>query len=114
MFSSNLHRVQEALNAAARHGRKVALCGRSMVGNVATALDVGCMRLPSPDILIPVEEVETRPGREVAVLTTGSQGEPRSALALMALGEHKSIRIRAGDIAVLSSKFIPGNERAIA
>lgn len=114
MFSSNLHRVQEALNAAARHGRKVALCGRSMVGNVATALDVGCMRLPSPDILIPVEEAETRPGREVAVLTTGSQGEPRSALALMALGEHKSIRIRGGDTAVLSSKFIPGNERAIA
>ncbi len=114
MFSSNLHRIQEALNAAARHGRKVALCGRSMVGNVATALDLGYMHLPSPDLLIPADEAETRPGREVAVLTTGSQGEPRSALALMALGEHKSIRIRAGDTAVLSSKFIPGNERAIA
>ena len=114
MFSSNLHRIQEALNAAARHGRKVALCGRSMVGNVATAIELGCMRLPDPDILVPAESAETLPGKEVAVLTTGSQGEPRSALSLMALGEHKSIRIRAGDTAVLSSKFIPGNERAIA
>ncbi|GAB4363446.1 MAG: ribonuclease J [Deltaproteobacteria bacterium] len=114
MFSSNLHRIREALNAAARHGRKVALCGRSMIGNVATAIDLECVRLPSPDLLIPVDEAESRPGREVAVLTTGSQGEPRSALALMALGEHKTIRIRPGDTVILSSKFIPGNERAIA
>ena len=114
MFSSNIHRIQEAINAAARHGRRVALCGRSMVGNVATALELGYMSLPHPDILMPVEETETLPGRDVAVLTTGSQGEPRSALTLMALGEHKHVRIREGDTAVLSSKFIPGNERAIA
>ncbi len=113
MFSSNIHRIQEAINAAARNGRRVTLCGRSMVGNVRTALELGYMRLPHPDILFPVEEVETLDGREVAVLTTGSQGEPRSALTLMALGEHKHIRIREGDTAVLSSKFIPGNERAI-
>jgi ribonuclease J len=114
MFSSNIHRIQGVLTAAARHGRRVALCGRSMVRNVATALELGCMKLPRPDILLPLEEAETLPGRSVVVLTTGSQGEPRSALTLMALGEHKHIRVREGDTAVLSSKFIPGNERAIA
>jgi ribonuclease J len=114
MFSSNIHRIQGVLSAAARHGRRVALCGRSMVRNVATALELGCMKLPRPDILLPLEESETLPGRSVVVLTTGSQGEPRSALTLMALGEHKHIRVREGDTAVLSSKFIPGNERAIA
>jgi ribonuclease J len=114
MFSSNIHRIQGVLSAAACHGRRVALCGRSMVRNVATALELGCMKLPRPDILLPLEEAETLPGRSVVVLTTGSQGEPRSALTLMALGEHKHIRVREGDTAVLSSKFIPGNERAIA
>jgi ribonuclease J len=114
MFSSNIHRIQGVLTAAAHHGRRVALCGRSMVRNVATALDLGCMKLPRPDILLPVEDAETLPDRSVVVLTTGSQGEPRSALTLMALGEHKHVRVRQGDTAVLSSKFIPGNERAIA
>jgi ribonuclease J len=114
MFSSNIHRIQEAINAAYRQGRRVALCGKSMVGNVATALDLGYMKLPHPNILLPVEDTGALPGREIAVLTTGSQGEPRSALTLMALGEHKHIRIREGDTVVLSSKFIPGNERAIA
>jgi ribonuclease J len=103
MFSSNIHRIQEAINAAARDNRKVALCGRSMIGNVETALELGYMSLPHPNILVPVEETETLPGREVVVLTTGSQGEPRSALTLMALGEHKYVRIREGDTAVLSS-----------
>ncbi len=114
MFSSNLYRVQEALKAAARCGRKVALCGKSMVRNVETAIDLGYLVLPRPDILIPVEEAAVLPEREVAVVTTGTQGEPRSALTLMALGEHKHIKVRPGDTAVLSSKFIPGNERAIA
>ena len=114
MFSSNLHRIQEAIKAAARCGRRVALCGKSMVRNVATAADLGYLAFPSPDILIPVEEAATLPDRAVAVLTTGSQGEPRSALMLMALGEHKHLKVRPGDTVVLSSKFIPGNERAIA
>ncbi len=114
MFSSNIHRIQAVLDTAAWHGRRVALVGRSMVGNVATALELGCMKLPRPDILLPVEDAEGLPPAQVAVLTTGSQGEPLSALTLMALGEHKYIKIREGDTAVLSSKFIPGNERAIA
>ena len=114
MFSSNLYRVQEALKAAARCGRKVALCGKSMVRNVETAIDLGYLVLPRPDILIPVEDAAVLPDRQVAVVTTGTQGEPRSALTLMALGEHKHIKVRPGDTAVLSSKFIPGNERAIA
>jgi ribonuclease J len=114
MFSSNIHRIQEALRAAARSGRRVALCGKSMVRNIGTAIELGHMVLPHPGILIPVEETAALPDRTVAVLTTGSQGEPRSALTLMALGEHKHVKIREGDTAVLSSKFIPGNERAIA
>jgi len=113
MFSSNVHRMQAVLDAAARTGRRVALCGRSMVRNLHTALDLGYMKLPHPEILVPVERVEEMAPRTVAVLTTGSQGEPRSALTLMALGEYKNVRIRPGDTAVLSSKFIPGNERAI-
>ena len=114
MFSSNLHRIQEAFHAAARCGRRVALCGKSMVRNVGTAIELGYLDLPEQDILLPLEEAAFLPDRSVAVLTTGSQGEPRSALTLMALGEHKHIRIREGDTAVLSSKFIPGNERSIA
>ncbi len=114
MFSSNLYRVQEALKAAGRCGRRVALCGKSMIRNVETAIDLGCLSLPFPGILIPVEDASTLPDREVVVVTTGSQGEPRSALTLMALGGHKHIKVRPGDTAVLSSKFIPGNERAIA
>ncbi len=114
MFSSNIHRIQAVLDTAARYGRRVALVGRSMVGNTATALELGCMTLPAPDILLPVEDAEKLPPAQVAVLTTGSQGEPLSALTLMALGEHKYVKIREGDTAVLSSKFIPGNERAIA
>lgn len=114
MFSSNIHRIQALLEAAARHGRRVALCGRSMVGNIETALELGYMALPRPDILVPVEEVEERDPASTVVLTTGSQGEPLSALTLMALGEYKHVKVRPGDTAVLSSKFIPGNERAIA
>ena len=114
MFSSNIHRIREALRAAAGCGRRVALCGKSMVRNVGTAIELGYMSLPHPGILVPVEETVGMPDRSVAVLTTGSQGEPRSALTLMALGEHKHVKIREGDTAVLSSKFIPGNERAIA
>jgi ribonuclease J len=85
-----------------------------MVRNVETAIELGYLSLPRPDILIPIEEAASLPDREVAVVTTGTQGEPRSALTLMALGEHKHIKVRRGDTAVLSSKFIPGNERAIA
>ena len=114
MFSSNLLRVQEALKAASRCGRRVALSGKSMIRNVETAIDLGNLVLPRPDILIPIEDAVLLPDRKMAVVTTGTQGEPRSALTLMALGEHKYIKIQPGDTAVLSSKFIPGNERAIA
>ncbi|MCL1925520.1 MAG: ribonuclease J [Syntrophorhabdaceae bacterium] len=114
MFSSNLHRVREALKAAARCGRRVALSGKSMIRNVETAIDLGYLVLPQPNILAPIEDAALLPDRRVVVVTTGTQGESRSALSLMALGEHKYIKVRPGDTVVLSSKFIPGNERAIA
>jgi ribonuclease J len=113
MFSSNIHRMQQLLNAAHANGRKVALCGRSMIRNLNTALDLGYMKLPHPDVLTTIERLAEQPPGRVVVLTTGSQGEPNSALTLMALGEHRHFKIRPGDTAVLSSKFIPGNERAI-
>jgi ribonuclease J len=113
MFSSNVHRMQAVLEAAARTGRRVALCGRSMVRNLQTSLELGYVRFPHPEILVPVERVEEMAPRTVALLTTGSQGEPRSALTRIALGEYKHVKVREGDTAVLSSKFIPGNERAI-
>ncbi|MCL2102835.1 MAG: ribonuclease J [Syntrophorhabdaceae bacterium] len=113
MFSSNLYRVQEALSAANRSGRQVALSGKSMIRNVETAVDLGYLVLPRPDILISIDEAALLPDREVAIVTTGTQGELRSALSLMALGEHKYIKVRPGDTVVLSSRFIPGNERAI-
>ncbi|HEY3489605.1 MAG TPA: ribonuclease J [Candidatus Deferrimicrobiaceae bacterium] len=113
MFSSNIHRVQQVLNAAWRNGRKVALSGRSMVRNVNTAQELGYMKLPHPEVLTSMDRLSELPDNRVVVLTTGSQGEPRSALTLMALGEHKYIKVKPGDTAVLSSKFIPGNERTI-
>jgi len=97
----------EAIKAADRCGRRVALCGKSMVRNVATAIDLGYLSLPSPDILIPVEEAVSMPDRAVAVLTTGSQGEPRSALTLMALGEHKHLKVRAVFIPVHRDELLP-------
>ncbi len=113
MFSSNIHRVQQVLNAAFTNGRKVAVCGRSMIRNINTAQELGYMKLPHPEVLIGIERVADLPDSHVVVLTTGSQGEPRSALTQMALGDHKHIKVRDGDTVVLSSKFIPGNERTI-
>jgi ribonuclease J len=113
MFSSNIHRVQAVIDAAFRNGRKVALSGRSMVRNINTAQELGYMKLPHPEVLTSMDRLADLPDGHVVVLTTGSQGEPRSALTLMALGEHKYIKIKPGDTAVLSSKFIPGNERTI-
>ena len=112
MFGSNIHRVQSVVRAATAHGRKVALLGRSMQTNVRLALDLGYVRCP-PDSFVDPEAAGHFAPHELVVLCTGAQGEPRSALSRLALGEHPIVRLEAGDLVVLSSRVIPGNDRAI-
>ncbi|MDQ3761761.1 MAG: ribonuclease J [Actinomycetota bacterium] len=111
-FASHVHRVQQVLDVAAAHLRKVALVGRSMVRNMGVAVDLGLLRVP-PGLLIDLEEALAMPEHRVLFVSTGSQGEPLSALSRMARGEHRQIRIRSGDTVVLASSLIPGNETSV-
>jgi ribonuclease J len=112
-FSSNIHRVQQVVEAAARSGRKVLLNGRSMIANVRIARELGYLRIPD-EILIDLKELPRIPKEEVCMITTGSQGEPMSALTRIAMDDHKQIRLERGDTVILSSRFIPGNEKTIS
>jgi ribonuclease J len=100
------------LTLAAARGRHVALLGRSMEKNVAIAAELGYLTLP-PGLLRPLEELVTLPPDRQVILSTGSQGEPNSALALMAAGEHKYVQVARGDLVVISARVIPGNERTV-
>ena len=111
-FASHIHRIQQVLTQAARFGRRVALLGRSMERNVAIAAELGHLRVPD-ELLLPLEELVALPAARQLILSTGSQGEPNSALALMAAGEHKYAQIATGDLVVISARVIPGNERTI-
>ncbi|MCK4911113.1 MAG: ribonuclease J, partial [Thermodesulfovibrionales bacterium] len=111
-FSSNIHRLQQAIDVAYKFGRKVIICGRSIVRNTEIAIDLGYLRVP-PDTLMEMNQIGDLADEEVVLLTTGSQGEPMSVLSRIAIGEHKHIKIREGDTVVLSAKAIPGNERTI-
>ena len=111
-FASNIHRVQQVIDAAAALGRKVALVGRSMRKNVGIGRSLGHIEVPD-GILIQPQEVEDWPDHKVVVLSTGSQGEPLSALRRMAHNDHRQIRLREGDTVVFSATPIPGNERAV-
>jgi ribonuclease J len=111
-FASNVHRIQQVADAARALGRRLALLGRSMESNVRLAMDLGYLRVAGWQ-LCPLAEARDLPPRELCVLTTGTQGEPRSALARLARGEHPDLTLSAGDLVVLSSRFIPGNEVAI-
>jgi ribonuclease J len=112
-FASNVHRIQQILSTAARHDRKVALAGRSMVDTVAIAMELGALEAPR-GTLIPLEQVRGLSDRHVTILTTGSQGEPLSALTRMAMGQHRTVQIKAGDTVILSASPIPGNEGMVA
>lgn len=112
LFASNILRVKHVLALAERLGRKVALYGRSMIRNVGIAQDLGYLSTPS-DLLIPVEDTNRLPDSKVLIITTGAQGEPRSGLNQMATNPDAPVRIKAGDLAVLSSRAIPGNERSV-
>ncbi|HEX7152720.1 MAG TPA: ribonuclease J [Thermoanaerobaculia bacterium] len=109
-FASHIHRVQQVIDTARKHGRKVMMIGRSLVDNVETAERLGYLRVPR-DARAP--SIDLRP-EQLVIMTTGTQGEPSSALSRMAIGEHKQVQVEKGDIVVLSSRTIPGNERAVA
>jgi ribonuclease J len=111
-FASHIHRVQQICDAARAVGRKVAFLGRSMNQNMGAASELGYLHIP-PDDVVPIEEVRNLPPESVVVVSTGSQGEPMSALALMAAHENKWVKLGPGDSVVLSSSKIPGNETAI-
>ena len=111
-FASNVHRIQQVANAARGFGRRIALLGRSMEANVRLALELRYLEVAGWQ-LCSLEEARELPPRELCVLTTGTQGEPRSALARLARGEHPDLALGPGDLVVLSSRFIPGNEVAI-
>jgi ribonuclease J len=110
-FSSHVHRVQQVLDAAQAHERTVAFVGRSMVRNMAVARDLGLLRVP-PGLVIDAREIDALPDKHVCMISTGSQGEPLSALSRMANRDHP-VRIESGDTIVLASSLIPGNENAV-
>lgn len=112
-FASHIHRVQQVLDAALETGRKVAFVGRSMVRNLPIARALGYLQYEDSDI-VDIEEASTLPDREVAVLCTGSQGEPFAALSLMAAGTHRFISMESGDTVIMACSQIPGNEAAIS
>ncbi|SDQ33484.1 ribonuclease J [Quadrisphaera sp. DSM 44207] len=110
-FASHVHRVQQVLDAAAAHGRKVALVGRSMVRNMGVAADLGYLDVPR-GVLVDLRDVEDLPDERVVLMCTGSQGEPMAALSRMANRDHR-IQVGTGDTVVLASSLIPGNENAV-
>lgn len=111
-FSSNVHRVQQIINVSHRHKRKVAITGRSMLNIVSAAVELGYMNVPD-GVLIDIGDIRRYKPEEITVVTTGSQGEPMSALYRMAFSEHSQITLGRGDLVVLSSSPIPGNEKLI-
>ena len=111
-FSSNVHRVQQIIDASAKHSRKVAITGRSMLNIVKAAVSLGYMNVPE-GLLIDINEVKRYKPNELTIITTGSQGEPMSALYRMATGDHAQVTLGAQDLVVLSSSPIPGNEKLI-
>lgn len=113
LFASNIARIQQIINIARTRSRKVVFNGRSIEVSVAIARKLGYLNVPE-GMEIDIDEVNTFPDDEIIMITTGSQGEPMSALARMAAGTHKQIKIHEEDKVILSSKFIPGNEKAIA
>ena len=111
-FASHVHRVQQVLNLAVKHGRKVAYVGRSMVRNMATARDLGYLHVPA-NVLIEMKDIEKYRDDEVVIISTGSQGEPLAALSRIANREHPVIELGPGDIVLLASSLIPGNENSV-
>jgi ribonuclease J len=112
-FASNIYRIQQALNTAARYKRKVAVIGRSMVNNLTIAQELGYIQMPG-DIMIKIQDINKEPDDKLLILSSGSQGEPLSALTRIAAQEHPQVKLKAGDTVILSATPIPGNEELVS
>ena len=112
VFASNITRIQQIINLAVKFYRKVAFSGKSMLANVRIAENEGFIHIPE-DVRVQEEDIDLLPDHEIAIITTGSQGEPMSSLTRMAQNRHKNLKIKKGDRIIFSSRFIPGNEKAI-
>ncbi|MBD0020945.1 MAG: ribonuclease J [Gordonia sp.] len=111
-FASHVHRIQQIIDVAHAHNRRVTFVGRSMVRNMQIAQDLGYLSVPD-GVVVDIDTAATLPDHRVVLISTGSQGEPLSALSRMARGEHRQINIRADDLVVLASSLIPGNENSV-
>ena len=111
-FSSNIHRIQQILNCAERYGRKVAVFGRSMINVITTAIELGYLSVPK-GVLIDIDMMNRYDSSEIVLITTGSQGEPMSALTRMAMNDHKKVNITPMDFIIISATPIPGNEKYV-
>lgn len=112
-FASNVHRIQQIVDAAVKYDRKIALCGRSMVNVCNKAMELGYLKVPE-DTIIDIEYAKNYAGEKLVIISTGSQGEPMSALSRIASGDHRQVEIVPGDLVVISATPIPGNEKSIS
>lgn len=112
-FSSNVHRIQQVVDSAVKYNRKVAVIGRSMINVVNIAQEMGYLNIPE-GTLIDIDEIKNYPQNQVVIITTGSQGEPMSALTRMAMSDHKKVGIMPGDTVIISATPIPGNEKGVS
>ena len=112
-FSSNVHRVQQIVNSAVKYKRKIAVCGRSMCNMIETARKFGYIKVPD-NVFIDIDSIKSYADDNLVIITTGSQGEPMSALTRMAAGEHKKVQITPNDLIIISANQIPGNDKYIS
>lgn len=112
-FASNVHRIQQIVDLAVKYGRKIAICGRSMINTIETARKLGYMDAPD-NLFIDIDMIKNYPENRLVIITTGSQGETMSALTRMAAGEHKKVEITPNDLVIISATPIPGNEKSVS
>jgi len=112
-FASNIHRIQQIINSAVKYGRKIAVCGRSMINIITTARELGYIECPE-NLFIDIDMINSYTDDQLVLITTGSQGEPMSALTRMAAGDHRKVTITPNDLIIISATPIPGNEKYVS
>ena len=112
-FASNVHRIQQIVNSAVKYGRKIAVCGRSMINIITTSMELGYIKCPE-NIFIDIDMIGSYTDDQLVIITTGSQGEPMSALTRMAAGDHRKVKITPNDLIIISATPIPGNEKYVS
>ena len=112
-FASNVHRIQQIVNSAVKYDRKIAVCGRSMINIITTSMELGYIKCPQ-DIFIDIDMINNYTDEQLVIITTGSQGEPMSALTRMAAGDHRKVKITPNDLIIISATPIPGNEKYVS